>query len=311
MPGPLREQLLEVYNTLPAQLRAAAHWVIDHGKQVALLSMRDQARRAGVPPSTMTRLAQRLGFSGYDDVRALYADWLLRKGGGFQEKASVLRERRKKIGEEALASDLIEAASARVTELMRDKGPEQLAEVARLMLTARRCYVFGQRAGYSIAFQLAYICSLAGCDVQLLDEAGGLCLDVLRDADASDLLIAISVHPYTRTTVKAADYANRRGMKIVCITDSVVSPLTRHASATVIVGIESPSFFHTMSAAFVAVETIAALVASGLGQKAGLALARSEAHFDALDTYVLPSTIHRPSSPEVRRRSESGARPEP
>src|SRR5690606_15121854 len=98
MPGPLREQLLEVYDTLPAQLRAAAHWVIEHGNQVALLSMRDQARRAGVPPSTMTRLAQRLGFSGYDDVRALYADWFLRSGGGFQEKASVLRERRKRIG---------------------------------------------------------------------------------------------------------------------------------------------------------------------------------------------------------------------
>ncbi len=309
--APLRQQLLALYEGLPSQLRAAAHWVIGHSNEVALLSMRDQARRAGVPPSTMTRLAQRLGFNGYDDLRALYAERLLRDHGGFTQKASELRERRDARGEDALSSDLIEAAATRITALGDMDGPAQLAEAARLMIAARRSFIIGQRAGFSVAYQLAYISSLAGCDARLLDRPGGIGMDLLRDADARDVLIAISVHPYTRATVDAVAYAVRRGVKVIAITDSVVSPLARSADTSVIVGVESPSFFHTMGAAFVAAEAIAALVASGIGGRAGEALAHSEAQFAALDTYILPNTIRPPKVQRRHSRPATAGKPEP
>src|SRR2546421_340830 len=57
------------FEDLPRQLREAARWVVDHPTDVALLTTREQARRAKIAPATLTRLAQRLGFSGY--VQAL------------------------------------------------------------------------------------------------------------------------------------------------------------------------------------------------------------------------------------------------
>lgn len=305
--APLRRQLLALYEELPSQLRAAAHWVIEHANEVALLSMRDQARRAGVPPTTMTRLAKRLGFEGYDDVRALYADRLLRRSDGFSRKADALLERRLAQGEDAVSVDIIETAAAQIAALGACEHLAQLAQAARLMLAARRSFVVGQRAGFSVAYQLAYVCSLAGYDARLLDSPGGIGLDPLRDAEAGDVLVAISVHPYTRATVEIAAYAARRGMKIVAITDSVISPLARDADATVIIGIESLSFFHTMGAAFIAAEALAALIASGMGEKAGEALARSEAQFEALDTYVLPRA-NRGLKPGTKQRSGPKAR---
>lgn len=309
--APLRQQLLALYEALPAQLRAAAHWIIEHPDEVALLSMRDQARRAGVPPSTMTRLAQRLGLEGYDDVRTLYADGLLRNRSSFAEKAGELRERRKARGADAISSDLIETAAARITALGGDEGIARLGEAARLMIAARRSFIIGQRAGFAVAYQLAYVCSLAGCDARLLDHPGGIGIDKLRDAGAGDVLVAISVHPYTRATLDIASYAIGRGMKVVAITDSTISPLARGAEVVVIAGIESPSFFHTMSAAFVAAEAIAALVASGIGDRAGEALARSEAQFAALDTYLLPRSIRSPTPPRRRHDVITGAGQEP
>ena len=49
-------QLRSGFDTLSPQLREAARWVIDHPADVALPSTREQARRAGVTPVTMTRL---------------------------------------------------------------------------------------------------------------------------------------------------------------------------------------------------------------------------------------------------------------
>ena len=71
--GPLTEQIIKTFDAMPAQLQAGARYVLDRPRDVALLSMREQARQAGVQPATMTRLAKHLGMDGYDDVRELYA----------------------------------------------------------------------------------------------------------------------------------------------------------------------------------------------------------------------------------------------
>ena len=69
MTGPLNASIVEAFDILPPQLQTAARYMLDRPDDVALLSMREQARRAGVPAATMTRLAKRLGLEGYDQVR--------------------------------------------------------------------------------------------------------------------------------------------------------------------------------------------------------------------------------------------------
>ena len=44
----LLEEITAGFDDLPPQLKEAARWVIDHPADVALLSMREQARRAGI-----------------------------------------------------------------------------------------------------------------------------------------------------------------------------------------------------------------------------------------------------------------------
>ena len=62
----IQSRVTALLEALPAQQRLAAKPLLDHPDDVALLSMRELARRAGVPPATMTRLAQRLGFEGFE-----------------------------------------------------------------------------------------------------------------------------------------------------------------------------------------------------------------------------------------------------
>ncbi|MFM9709770.1 MurR/RpiR family transcriptional regulator, partial [Streptomyces galilaeus] len=83
-----------LFDDLPQQLQAAARWVLDHPADVALLSMRDQARRAGVPPVTLTRLAKRLGFAGFDEMKALYAQSMRGRPDNFRDRAEELVARR-------------------------------------------------------------------------------------------------------------------------------------------------------------------------------------------------------------------------
>lgn len=286
MTGPLTKPIVEGFEALSPQLQTAARYVLDRPDDVALLSMREQARRAGVAPATMTRLAKRLGLEGYDEVRALYAGAVRAGTLGFAGKAGVQVEAQKLRGERALAADMALSLSRELARLAEPATLERLADAANRLHQARRIYCLGLRACHGAAWHFHYMLSLLGDKTVMLDDAGGTGLDALRDAGAGDVLLAASVKPYARATVEAARYAATEGVPVVALTDSEVSPLAQVASAVIIVATESPSFFHTMTPLLAVAEILAALVAGRSGQKALDALARTEAQLAAFGVHL-------------------------
>ncbi|WP_343712408.1 MurR/RpiR family transcriptional regulator [Inquilinus sp.] len=281
-----RSRLLEAYQAMPRQLRAAAQWVLDNPRDVALLTMREQARRAGVTPASMTRLAQRMGLDGYEDLRAFHAESLRRGETEFSDKAGALVERRRQGGDGALAFDLMETLERHLAALCRPAVIEDMARAAAVLAAAGRVHALGYRSSYTVACHFAYVYGLAGGAVRLLDGPGGTGPDALREAGPGDALLTVSVKPYTRAAVELTDYALARGLDIVAITDSVVSPLVARARATIIVPTESPSFFHTMAPAFAVAEALAAILAATAGDEALAAVRAMERQFKALSTHI-------------------------
>ena len=261
--------------------------MIDHPTEVALLTTREQARRAGVSPATMTRLAQRLGLKGYEDVRKLYADAVRRRPESFRGRAQELLHRRESEGDSALVQDIFSSLSRHLQVLSSPSTTRRLTAAAERISAAERVFCLGLRSTFSVAYIFHYVRSLFGAASILVDGAGGTGTDALRTIGRRDVLLVVTVRPYTRQTVRAARYASNRGAKVVVITDSEVSPLAQVADVTVVVGTETPSFFHSMAPAFAAVECLAALVAARRGPDTLKALARSEEQLAAFDTYVL------------------------
>ena len=285
-PGPLHQQIMAVFESMSPQIQSAARFVLDRPSDVALLSMRDQAKRAGVPPSTMTRFAQKLGFSGYDEVRTLYGEGLRNGLDGFSERAGDLVDRHRAQGEAATALDVLDAAAQQIRALESRDALERIAAAAGAIGTARRVFVLGRRSSYPLAFQLAYACELIGCDVRLLDAAGGIGPDRLFDAGPEDVLVVVGIRPYASESLTLTRYAAGRTVPVVAITDSLVSPLASDAKHAVIVGVESPSFFHTMAPGLAAIEAITALIAAARGGTAQATLDAKERHFEALDVML-------------------------
>ena len=129
--GPLTEQIIETFDEMPAQLQAGARYVLDRPRDVALLSMREQARQAGVQPATMTRLAKRLGMEGYDEVRELYAAAVRDGDIGFAGKASVQVVSQKLKGDKALAADMLKSIGKQIDLLATPASLERLVAAAR------------------------------------------------------------------------------------------------------------------------------------------------------------------------------------
>jgi DNA-binding MurR/RpiR family transcriptional regulator len=286
---PVAEQIVDVFEGLPEQLRKAARYVLDNPDDVALLSMREQARRAGIPPWTMSRLARRLGYDGYEAIRTRYADALRSSGVSLTGRASVQVEDQKLRGEEALAADIIKRTAAQIERLASPATLKAISEAAVRLDEARRIFCLGLRSSYVVAAQFAYVMTLLGEKAELADGNGSTGIDCVRFATPDDALLVISVAPYTRATIEAAVYAQRRGVPLVAITDSPVAPLVSVAATSIIVTTDSPSFFHAMAPAFTAGEVLAALVAGRGGERSLAALRQTEAQLAAFGVHWKPA----------------------
>ena len=259
------ERIKHGFDTMPDQMRSAATFVIENPKEVALLSMRDLARQAGVPAATMTRLAQRLGYTGYEELRAVFADDLRREPLSFSSRTQGMLTRRQEVGEKRLACDVASAIAEAVVGLTESRMLERLGAAADLICRAERVYCCGARSSFPVAFLFGYLQSYLWDRACLLDGAGGTGSDPLLRAGPDDVLLAVSFEPYARTTLDIVRRAASAGVGVVAITDKELGGIGCHADVAILVSNSSPSFFDTMTPAFAAAEVLAAMVAGRLG----------------------------------------------
>ncbi|GGE05166.1 RpiR family transcriptional regulator [Aureimonas endophytica] len=287
--SPLTDRILKGFEAMSSQLQAAARHVLDHPRDVALLSMREQARRAGVQPATMTRLAKHLGFEGFEEIRALHADVLRERDLGFAGKAGAQVTSQKQHGDKALAGEMLRSAASQIERLGQDRTLERIVAAAETLASARRVYSLGLRSSHPVAWHLHYVLTLLGERSILLDGIAGTGADGLATATGEDVLFVASVAPYTRLSVELAEHAAALGLRVVAVTDSAVAPLAQMAAQAVIVPTDTPSFFHTMTPAFLVAEILATLIAGKAEEGALEALRRMDGHLAALDTHLKPS----------------------
>jgi DNA-binding MurR/RpiR family transcriptional regulator len=276
------------FENLPPQLQEAARWVIDHPADVALLSLREQARRAGIAPATLTRLAQRLGLRGYDGIRRLHADAMRQRPESYRGRAEELLVRRRSEGDSALVQDVFASLTQHLQNLSSPDAIERFTSAADMIAAGKQVFCLGLRSSFAVAYIFHYVRSLFGSNSVLVDGSGGSGVDVLRTIGEADVLLAVSVNRYVTHTIEAAKFAKARGASVIALTDSEISPLAIIADQAILVRTDTPSFFHTMAPAFAAVECLAALVAARRGDETLAALDESERQLAAFGTYALP-----------------------
>jgi DNA-binding MurR/RpiR family transcriptional regulator len=273
------------FDTLSPELQRAARWVRQHGAALALHSMRRSAREAGVSPATMTRLARRLGFDGFETLRAPYRRQL---AGGrpltYLNRARAVQQQRAGNGAERLAA-LNALQQADVASIGSLNAADALDGAADAMLAAQRVFFLGLRVCHGLAFHLHYAYGLLRANGTLLNDLGGTMADQLAQIHRGDLLVAVSQSPYTRQTVEATTLALRRGAGIVALTDNALSPIARGAQHVLLYDTASTSFFHSVTGAQALAEALLAAVAARGGKPVLQRLRQVQEHLRASRAY--------------------------
>ena len=256
------DRLSDAYDDLSPQMRLAARYVIDNPAEIAVTSMRQLAESADVKPNTLVRMAQALGFDGYDEFREPFREAASRTSPSFPDRARWLRSISQGGRHGELLTHMAGAALRNVEALFHNLDADDLKAAADCILAASRTNVLGVGTARPLADNFCYVASMAMDNVVAIPANGRLAIDDVGRMNAGDVLVAMTFSPYRSEIVEAVRLAAARDVTIIAMSDSLTAPIAGPAAHVFAVPTDTPQFFSSVIAAGALLETMLAFMAA-------------------------------------------------
>ncbi|MFD1624845.1 MurR/RpiR family transcriptional regulator [Azospirillum griseum] len=254
-------RITQAYPTFSSGNRRAADYVLRNPLEVVAMSIEGLAEHSGTSSATITRFVRTLGYASYSEFRAAlasalrhtmapvdsFADTRTAAGGPFATFAAAL------------------AMQANNLQSTRDTLEEPTVTGAiEVLLNARRIYLAGSGASYHIASYLEDGLALYLNAAVIFGGARGDPQRAVRhmmSAGAEDVVLAVSIPRYARSTVDLCTFAKKRGATLVALTDVPTSPLARIADICLYTPARALLLPNTPTAAFAVADALITTVA--------------------------------------------------
>ena len=238
-------KLLEVSDRLPKRLKQCADFVAANQDRIAVSTVADIAEAAGLQSSALMRPRQTLGLSGSSAMQKLFRDSY---AGGWPDYSTRLQHLRETAtgSAPALLAEFAEAGRTSLEGLLKTIDPEALEKAVELLASAHTIHIVGIRRAFPVASYLAYALEKMHVPAMLHSAVGKL--ENLHAIREGDVLLAITFSPYSPETVAMAETVAARGIDVVGITDTFVSPMSKSAKQTLLVSEVDFGAFRSLSA---------------------------------------------------------------
>ncbi len=220
----LKAVIASQYNGLPRQLRKFGRYALDNSDVLALETVTTVAERADVQPSTIIRFAKAIGYDGFSDLQQICRNRLMEDTSSYRERIKTLQGG-KRDGPAAVLDEFSEAGIEALEQLREHTPPAKLEQAVEILKNARDIHLLAQGRSYAVAQYLHYALSRLDIRNFLADGAGGMLNYQVDKAEAGDAVVAISFTPYTPVVSAMVSELAGRGVQIVSITDSPLSPI--------------------------------------------------------------------------------------
>ena len=254
--------LTRAYPTLSRQLKKCAAYIMEHPSEVATLSMRQLAARAGVPPSTMNRLAKKLGFDTYDEFRALFRDSINDQTTGYSLQDGQVHAVAREDEFDHELNAFQQAALTNIHTLFDHLDRIALERAVQALTDARGVLVIGMLTSESSANYLHHVAATGFQNWHLLVPKSAEYFRLLGALAPDDVVVCIAVEPCAAESIKVARHARQAGARVVGITDRRTSPLAASADDILLISVQSPSIFPSHVGATTLVEVLVGMIAA-------------------------------------------------
>ncbi len=255
------------YDGMSKSYQKISVYLTQSPNDVAVLSVNSIAERCGIHASSFVRFAQSLGYEGFKDLQGLFQRRLSTAAPGFEARKKALETElgtRTDKSEVGFLRDLVVRDIASLQDILSQISGDDLATAVDLLEKSETIYLIGQLRSAPVVELLRYVLTMLGKRCVLLDPGGGLATYMARTMKEKDLLFAVSFRFYATEVVNVVEDAASRGIPIVAISDSTLSPLAKSATVLFPVPEHEYTFSRSLAAPMCLAQALTVALASRL-----------------------------------------------
>lgn len=210
--------LLEQYaQDLTEADRQLVRVLFNRPTEAAFMSATRLAEQAGVHPAAAVRLAKKLGFRGYLDMREAFRAEILQHS----DSATRIERRLARAGFHDILQDLVESEIASLRELPSHVTQAQIDEVTKTLMEAGRVFLFAQGHAIALAELMDRRLRRAGLNIVVLRSQGRDLVERLLTLNNRDVVLAFALHVRPRGLNLVLEEAAKVKASSILITDAV------------------------------------------------------------------------------------------
>ncbi len=238
--------------------RKVLDFILKQPEQAVFLTATDLARNLNVSDTSIVRLAQALGYSGYPHLKRRLRDHIQPKITTVDRLGQTV-ERVESVGD--VLADVLSKDLKNLNTTLEETDPETFGMFVEELASAKRIFIIALRSTHCLGNFMTSALRFLGREVIPLVPGTGEMWDQLRDLGPKDVLIGFAFPRYTKVTVQVMDYARDQEARVLAITDGELSPLNKSAHFSLYVPYEIESYIESFTSALSLVNAIVTALA--------------------------------------------------
>ena len=254
------------YDTTSKSYQKIAVYLTQNPNDVAVLSVNALGEKCGTHASGFVRYAQTLGYRGFKEMQTVFQRRLSTAAPGFDARVRALEGElgATEGGDLGYLRDLVVRDMTSLQDLMGNISAQQISDAAEMMQKADTIYLVGQLRSAPVVDLLRYVLTMLGKRTVLLDTGGGLATHMAKVIRSTDLLFAVSFRFYATEVVNIVEATAARGVSVLAISDSTLSPLAKSATVLFAVPEHEYTFSRSLAAPMCLAQALCVAVAARL-----------------------------------------------
>lgn len=257
----LRAEIVERHQQLSPRLQQVAAFVVDNPRDMGLETLAVIAQKCDVQPSTIVRFAKAFGYTGASQMQKLFRDEVINAvpSSSYAARVHQFREQAgngKSPSPLQLMRELAHSDSVVLEQLADKVSGDDLELAVDLMEKSASIYLVGVRRSFPVVVYLAYALRHVDKPIHLVDGLAGMMMEQSATISKKDVLIAVSFRSYAEETAEIVARAHARAAPVISISDSLLSPISRHAAVSFEVGDAEVMQFRSLAASLCLAQTL-------------------------------------------------------
>jgi DNA-binding MurR/RpiR family transcriptional regulator len=279
----IRDKIQNNFEKLPSNQRKVADFILDNFDNIPFVDVHGVSKQVGVSVASVIRFAQSVGFTGFSELRDAVADSLKKH----LNKNEIFPLLDKSKLENDILSSVAKLDVMNINDTLTMIDRDSFNRVIKLIISSERIYTAGLGISYLLAEILSYQLTQVGIDASVLKHTHTLFHEQVLYLDKKDLIICFSFPPYSVETIQTAEYANKRGIKVISITNKPTAPISSFSEHILTVKSENMLYTNSFAAISVLINAIATVCAIKNKVKAKKVLKESEKIMTELNQVIL------------------------